>query len=222
MEFTLDVAFTNDQLQVLYATGTNVIVAKPAAGGSTPNVAWLVFKPLGGNEIVWDEEYGIYASTAAITNGAKLTQLSSVPVPAADAKTYTLEDSGAITGPDPGGDPHTFNLVNQYSNKPYMTIGLFQNANVNGTDILKSAISAAPVLLASTAVMTPYTTVYIWLQSNVTGNCVVTNVTSPMTKLLFGGSTSQISVAYDSASGKFLPASDQAKGVVKNLDPLLY
>ena len=93
-----------------------------------------------------------------------------------------------------------------------MTTGLYQNANVNGLAILNSAISAAPVILQSTAVMTPYTTVYIWLQSNVKGNCVVTNVTSPMTKLTFGGSVDTISVEYDSASGKFIQV--HSKGAV--------
>lgn len=39
MDFTLKTAFTDDQLKLLYMTGTNVIVAKPT-GGSGPNVAW--------------------------------------------------------------------------------------------------------------------------------------------------------------------------------------
>ena len=43
--FNLNVAFTNEQLQTLYITGTNVIVAKPTSDG-TPNVAWQVFRPL--------------------------------------------------------------------------------------------------------------------------------------------------------------------------------
>jgi hypothetical protein len=205
MDFNLNVAFTNEQLQILYITGTNVIIAKPTMGGQ-PNVAWLAFKPLQANTVSWSEQYGIYASTQSITNGAKLTQLSSVPVPAADNKLYTLQDSGVIAGPNPGGQPGAFTVLNQYSGKPYMTVGLYQNANVNGTDILNNAVSAAPVLLQSTAAMTPFTTVYIWLQSQVTGNTVVTNVTSPMTALKFGGSIDSISVAYDSASGKFLPA----------------
>ncbi|NRA12319.1 MAG: hypothetical protein HRT57_10230 [Crocinitomicaceae bacterium] len=37
--YELNIAFTNEQLQTIYATGTNVIVAKPSGGG-TPNVAW--------------------------------------------------------------------------------------------------------------------------------------------------------------------------------------
>lgn len=208
--FNLKVAFTNSQLEVLYATGTNVIVAKPTSDG-TPNVAWQVFKPLQANQISWEELYGIYASTSAIVNGATLSQLSSVPIPAAENKLYTLEDSGVITGPSSGGYPNAFTLNNKYSNKDYMTVGLYQDANVNGTDIIGNATSAAPVLLQSTAVMTPFTTVYIWLQSQVRSNSVITNVTSPMTQLKFGGGVDDISVAYDSESGKFLPTGNTAK-----------
>jgi hypothetical protein len=89
---------------------------------------------------------------------------------------------------------------------PYMTVGLYQAATVNGQQFDDNAVSAAPVLLNSTAVMTPYTNLYIWIQSQVNGNTVVTNVTSPMTELIFGGGTDKISVAYNSATGTFIPA----------------
>lgn len=210
MEFTLKTAFTNDQLALLYATGTNVVVAKPT-GGSQPNVAWQVFKPMASNTLKWGEEYGLYASTTAVTNGAVLSQLSSVPVGARDKMLYTLEPNAIITGPvsSGGGSEGTFALNNKFAEKPYMTVGLFQNANVNGTEIIGNALSAAPVLLQSTAFMTPFTTVYIWLQSQVVSNTVVTTVTSPMTKLTYGGGINDISVAYDSASGYFVPAPKQ-------------
>lgn len=203
--YKLDIGFTNEQLQVLYTTGSNVIVAKPT-GGSSPNVAWQVFRPLQANTLNWNEDYGIYASTAEVTNGAKLTQLSSTDIPSAENKLYTLEDSGVINGPTTGGAPNSLALLNSYSSKPYMTVGLYQDATVNGTEILGNALSAAPVILASTSVMTPYTTVYVWLQSQVLSNTVVTTVTSPMTELRFGGGNNDISVAYDSNSGRFLPS----------------
>lgn len=208
-QFNLKTAFTNDQLQILYATGSNVIVAKPT-GGSTPNVAWQVFRPLQGNTLSWTEEYGIYASTSNVVNGATLSQLSSTPVGSSMNKLYTLLDSGAMSGPASGGAPASYALLNQYSGKSYMTVGLYQNATVNGTDIAGNALSAVPVLLQSTAIMTPYTTVYIWIQSQVVSNTVVTTVTSPMTALKFGGGVTDISVAYDSASGTFIPVSSSS------------
>ena len=218
--YELDVAFTNDQLNVLYAAGSNVVVAKPT-GDSNPNVAWQVFRPLQGNTLNWDEEYGIYASTSEVTNGAVLTQLSSTGIPAVENKLYTLQPSGAVSGPDSGGAPDSYAMLNNYSFKDYLTIGLYQDATVNGTKILGNALSAAPVILKSTAFMTPFTTLYIWLQSQVVSNTVVTTVTSPMTKLVFGGGVSNISVAYDSTSGTFIPTNNSSKLKAENFSHIL-
>jgi hypothetical protein len=214
--FKLQIAFSDAELKAIYESDTRVIVAKPSKDGNDPNVAWQVFKPFQANTLAWKEEYGIYASTSEVKNGAQLSQLSSVPVGASMNKLYVLEDNATITGPLSGGEAHSYALTNKYSggiipgtddpNKRIMTVGLFQDANVNGTDIKGNAVSAAPVLLASTAIMTPYTTVYIWLQSEVKSNSVVTTVTSVKTALTFGGGKNSISVTYDAPSGKFLPA----------------
>lgn len=203
--YELKVGFSDDDLIMLYATGTNVVIAKPSLG-STPNVAWQVFRPMQANTVTWEEKYGIYASSSDVVNGARLTQLSSVPIPAAINKLYTLEPQAIITGPGSGGSPDSYSLVNRWDVKPYVTVGLYQDATVNGTDIKDNALSAAGVPLNSTAVMTPYTVVYIWLQSQVLSNTVVTNVTSPMTELEFGGGVNTISVVYDPSTGHFIPA----------------
>ena len=209
--YELNMSFTNEQLQTLYLTGSNVIVAKPT-GGLAPNVAWQVIRPLQANSLTWEEQYGVYASTAKVTNGAVLTQLSSTGIPAIPNKIYTLQPSGGMSNPASGGTPDAFSLLNNYvTDQGYITVGLYQDATVNGTSILGNALSAAPVLYQSTAVMTPFTTVYIWIQSQVKSNCVVTMVTSPMTQLKFGGGVSTISVAYDPSSGTFIPTGSNAK-----------
>jgi hypothetical protein len=211
MDFDLSIAFTNEQLQTLFATGTNVILAKPAPGGNKPNVAWLVFRPLNANTVNWTEDYGIYASTQSAVSSGTLTKLSSVPLPAIAGKLYTLSPSGALTGPGTATDePTSFSVLNQYgdgSTPPYMTVGLFQDATVNGTKILQNAISAAPVIYQSTAAITPFTTVYIWLASQVKGNSVVTSITSKMTELRFGGTITSLNIQFDSSTGTFIPAS---------------
>jgi hypothetical protein len=206
MTFELNIGFTNEQLDVLYKTGTNLIIAKPSAGG-TPNVAWLSINPLQSNKITWDENYGIYVSTTKLEHGAEIVQVSSVDVGAATEKIYTLKPSGAISDPIDGGVEGSFTLLNQYNphgQLPYITAGLYQDANVNGTAILGHAISAAPVLYQNTAVMTPFTTVYVWLQSSIKSNCVITTVTSNMTPLLYGGNLTKHFITYSSNDGKFI------------------
>ncbi len=135
----------------------------------------------------WEENYGVYVSTASVNSGAKLEKLSSTGIPAAANKLYTLTGSGALSAPATGCEPGFFCSLNSYSKQGAMAVGLYQDATVNGTEIAGNAISIAGVLLASTAVMTPYTTLYVWLQSEIESNTLVTTVTSPMTLLRFGG-----------------------------------
>jgi hypothetical protein len=121
-----------------------------------------------------------------------------------DGKTYQFSPSGFFGPPSPAGNPGSFYTQNEYANSAkYLTFGLFQDAVVNGQQVSGSAVSAARVLIGSTAQMTPYTTLYLWVQSQVQSNSVVTLVTSPKTQVTFGGGVTNISMAYDSSSGLF-------------------
>lgn len=208
-KFNLKIAFTSEQLGILYATGTNVIIGKPSDGRS-PAVAWQVFRPMQGNNMSWKEEYGMYASTADIKNGAVLSQLAKTPIGIETGKQYILQNSGAIIGPHGGGFPNAFMFSNQYSGRHYMVAGLFQDAIINGVNMIGNTVSATTVLMQSNAIMNPNTTIQIWLQSQVVSNSVVTNITSPVTELKFGGNVTDLSITYDSASGKFVPAKSNA------------
>lgn len=206
--FLLDIAFTNEQLKLLSADGYKLVLAKSGADSDTPDVAWLVFQPMEENMISWTDEYGVYASTSDLTEGARLVQLSYVAAPAAAGQTYTLQDSGALVGPaDPAVTPGSYSIVNQYHTRPYMVLGLFQGAGIGADYIAKNAISASKVLQMGTAMITaPSFAVFIWLSSTPEDNSIIGSVNSPMTKLLFDESTLEIALAYDDATGKFVPA----------------
>ncbi|HEY3759705.1 MAG TPA: hypothetical protein VGL37_08065 [Solirubrobacteraceae bacterium] len=85
--YTLNTSFTAHDLSRFLMTGSNLVAAKPSASGGAPNVAWVVYAPWEKNTMTWVEEYGIYASTASLENGALLTQMSRSEFPALDAKT---------------------------------------------------------------------------------------------------------------------------------------
>ncbi len=205
MSYTLNINLTKKQVDLFHLTGQNVVIAKPTRGGAS-NVAWQVFRPLEGNHVKWEEQYGIYASTAKIENGAELTQLSQTGYPAMGSKTYPFLSSGTFGPPTGSGEPGTFYSVNGYTEQSYLTFGLFQTASVNGQKVVGNAISAAPVLQGANVEMTPYTTLYVWLQSQVVSNTVVTRVSTPKTEVVFGGPTTEISLGYDDA-GHFVPQS---------------
>ncbi|MGC9217658.1 hypothetical protein, partial [Acidithiobacillus sp.] len=188
IEYTLDLAFSPKDLSAIAAADAQLIVAKPADNTNRkPNVAWLAFRPLENNSVSWEEIYGIYASNVAMEDGADIAK-SSVVNPAVPGKIYDLQPDGAFGPPANGGTPDSFMVRNRYANaKGYMVVGLTQDAKVGGEVVAGNAISAANVLLQNTAVMTPFTTVFVWLQSKVRSNSVCTRVTSPMTEVTFGG-----------------------------------
>jgi hypothetical protein len=218
--FSVSMAFNQTDLDRFLASGTNVVIAKPTSGGA-PNVAWVVYRPLIANTVSWTENYGIYASNAEVQNGASLVQMSATPYPAVPSMQYTMTASGGILGPTSGGTPNSYTITNAYNNLPkgYLTMGLFQAANVNGTDVIGNAVSAAPVIYNSTATMTPYTTVYLWTQSQVISNTVVTNVTSPMTQLLLSATNNTANLSYNAASGTFVPVTANLKALADD-DPI--
>lgn len=205
--FTLSTHFTPADLERFYATGTNIVVAKPSMNGGQANVAWVVYRPLLENKMVWEEQYGIYASTSRVVNGAMLSQMSTTDFPAAEGRIYTLGPNGSFGSPSGGGARGTFTARNEYDNlshQGFMTLGLYQEATVNGVTFSRNAVSAAEVLYMSEATMTPYTTLYIWTQSQVVSNTVVTRVTSVRTEVVFGGSATQASLQYNSETGGFV------------------
>jgi hypothetical protein len=206
MVYTLNLSATKEQLERFYESQSYFVVAK-STGEAEPNVLWQVFRPLAHNAITWEEQYGIYASTTFINNKAKILQMSETEYPAVPGAEYTLLDSGVFGKPRGGEKGGTYVATNSYTTKPMLTFGLFQSASINEEQVSGNAISAVPVLLTSTAKMTPYTTLNVWVQSEARSNTVVTEVTSPRTAVTFGGDKPEASLAYDSASGHFLPKS---------------
>jgi hypothetical protein len=205
-KYKLEIDLSQSTLQSLYTAGQNVVIAKPSQSESPPNVAWQVFRPMEANAVEWEENYGIYASTVAISNGAKLTKMSATPFPAAEGSLYPLGSNGYFEAPTPGKEKGSYFASNAYENN--LTFGLFQDATVNGKQVMGNAISAAPVPINNVAEMTPYTTVYVWAQSLIVSNTVVTTVTSPKTKVTFGGKITDIVLGY--ADGAFIVEKETA------------
>lgn len=209
MNYTLKLTFTVAQLNLINETGMSVIIAKPVTD-EKPNLAWLSFRPTINNTIVWEEQYGIYASTVDTLSGATITQTSTVPVGATPNALYTLGRDGNISGPGSrAGSPHSFSVLNQFQNgsaTSFMTIGLTQDAEVNGMIISENPVSAARVPYLSTAEMTPDTGIYISLQSQSSG-AMLTKVTSTMTRLVFRNGATEIAATYNSDAGMFIQTS---------------
>ncbi len=220
-KYSLTADISDKQLGFLTNSHQSVVVAKPTGEEGkegNPIVAWQVFRPMENNSLQWEEEYGIYASSTTLTNGAVLDQFSKTgPGAAADGKLYKIEESGGFSTPGETREAGTYYAENLFSKAlESLTVGLFQTATVNGKRIDGNAISAAPVPRRNAAEMTPYTTLYIWTQASIVSNTVLTEVTSPRLEVVFGGPTTDVTVHYDSDQGGFV-VGPQNKGVTSHL-----
>jgi hypothetical protein len=213
-QYILTMSFSTQDLQAFNAAGSNIIVAKPLVEeAGAVNVAWVVCRPFAENELSWVEEYGIYASNAEIANGNRLTPNAptDASTPAQAGMLYTMAAMGAIIGPNTGGQPGSYAILNSYSNPPkgYLTFGMTQAAIVNSESRPMSALSAAAVLQNSKAVMTPASAVCLWVQATLASNTVVTVITSPVTKIPLSATNPSAKLKYDASSGTFLSTDGQ-------------
>lgn len=220
MNYTLNIRFTNEQLQAIYATESKVVLAQLSQNQSAPNIAWQVFSPFQSNSVTWEQAYGMYASTTEIHDGITVTNLTMYPAPVVPDKLYILQADGKIVNSESmqsesieseslssesESTTGAFKLRNQYGRVPYMTIGLSEDAIVNGTQIQNNAISAKAILLQNTAMMRPSGTMCLWLQSDIEANKAITEIGAPLTQLNFDAGRTEITVGYDTASGLFFP-----------------
>jgi hypothetical protein len=93
---------------------------------------------------------------------------------------------------------------------PALTFGLEQKASINGSGIAPSPLNAAEVPAALSVTFTPLTTVYVWLQANYTSGTVITEVNGNAAIVTFGGTVTKQSLAYNPATGTFVPSSAAA------------
>ncbi|MDR1219347.1 MAG: hypothetical protein LBK73_07045 [Treponema sp.] len=224
MNFTLNLTIKDADLRILAASGLRIAIARPVGNGA-PNVAWLVFDPFMGNTVEWSEEYGLYASTTDVKQGARILKLSELPPKVADGKSYFFgRDQTPVF--DPGDDPcalGSFQVENLMAvgSYPQLTFGLTQKAIINGRAVDASCINATMTPAQMTAVFTPRATVYVWLQNIYPSGAVITDVVSKTTQVEFNGGVTENTLEYDAAQGCFVAAANGKRGKVSIHKPTL-
>jgi hypothetical protein len=212
--YTLDLSISANDLETIKGAGENIIVAKPVnSAAGTPNVAWLSINPLEGNQIVWTEDYAMYASTTQIQSGASVFQTSTTPYPAEDGVCYMFDASGAFPGKTSAPQPvarGSYSTLNDYTALPAMTFGLTQSATTTSGNYHFSPLNAQSVPSLQQVVFTPLTTVWVWLESQITSGVVITSVFSKVAVVTFGGSVTTQALTYDSAHAQFEPSANSS------------
>ncbi len=216
MDFSVKFLIEPKDLEYIKAAQQRITLAKPV-NSDTPSVIWLSIDPFQSTDVQWTEQYGIYASTTQIAEGANITKLSETPFPAQDGAYYTLSAATTFNGPFPGGGVArgSFGADNGVPNSAYpvLTFGLTQNAMINQRPAERKPLSATPVLATQFVNMTPYTIVYAWLQSQFTSETIITRITGKRAKITLGGSVNSVTLKYSPELGMFVPSTLKAKDV---------
>jgi hypothetical protein len=223
MDFKLNLLIKEPDLRIITTSGLKITIAKPVGDGS-PNVAWLVFDPFMANTVEWSEEYGLYASTSRIDQGAVITRISEKPPKVTDGESYVFGKSGTVF--DPGDDyceDGSFRIKNLMGGPAYpsLTFGLTQTALINNNRIEAACINAAVVPSKLDVIFKPLTRVFVWLQSSYCSGTVITTIMSTLAEAVFGGGVNENSLVYDSGKGHFIPAPNGAVDKVLVHKPVL-
>jgi len=214
--YTLNTSFTRDDLARFLAAGANVVVAKCPQDQSRSNVAWVVYRPTLENTLTWDDSYGLYATEYSIDHGTYLFQMARTEDAVPPSEVHVMAPAGYFTPSRGPGVPGCFVVQNEYDNLPkgFLTIGLWQDAMVNGEVALRNAVSADPVLYRNSVLAAPRGKVLLWVQASIRSSTVVTYVTSPVTSISFTSDSTMASVRYDAATGRFIRAGSTDAGAV--------
>ncbi len=216
--YNLKLVIDPKDLEIIRASQQRITLAKPVNSESSPNVVWLSIDPFQAPDVSWTEEYGVYSSTTAIQDGASITKLSeTTPFPAQDGSYYSFTSGATFSGPFTGNGVQrgSYGAQNDmpYSQYPVLTFGLTQSAMVNQKLAERKPISATPVLSTQFSNMTPFTTVFVWLQAQYASETIITRITGKNSRARFGGGINDITLKYDPTLGVFVPAT-AAKGAV--------
>lgn len=221
--YTLSLSIDSEDLRIIRGAHERIILARPEPSGLV-SVAWLSIDPFKVNTIEWTEDFSLYASNTEVNDHARINQISSTDTTVKPGYYYAFGDmtfSGGIVGDVPPGSYQVNNNV-PASSYPALTFGLAQVATVSSVKSTLMPINAATVVAGRSATFTPFTSVAIWLEANLLGGTVVTDITSKSTVVEFGGKVSSIALHYDSDAGAFVADESAQKGggaVIRLRDP---
>jgi hypothetical protein len=222
MSYSLTIDLTPEQLQAFGQTGSQIAVAKSAA--AKPQIVWQSLRPIEELTMTWEENYGIYATQTQMKAGAKIVSTARVSGNAVNGEEYALVPDGYFVPQENPGDPSAYYARNMFTpeNVP-MGFGLTQTATLGtGTTLPPNPVSYALVLPGSKAEMTPFTTLYVWVQSLVQGGSVVTEVTGQQLAVPFGAGVDTHNLIYANGRFEFKDTKDAKTFQVETFEPAFF
>ncbi|RQS11956.1 hypothetical protein DIE07_10255 [Burkholderia sp. Bp9002] len=202
MNYQISISIDNAGLDTIYNSGLYVtlvksVVAQPLAQGNLP-IAWIAFQPLQQNQITWQEQYTMYASTTVLQAGATIQMTSQSTAPVQTGWLYTFQN-GQFNGAS-GGGASTFNLQNEQQGN--FSFGLAQTAIVNNVQV-NAPLNAVSVPYNMSATFTPQEQLSLFLASYSNNGSVISQVASNALVITLSSQNPYASVGFNDATNTF-------------------
>ncbi|GEM46806.1 hypothetical protein [Deinococcus cellulosilyticus] len=201
MMHQLNLHFSQNDLEVFQQSGLQVALVK-SGPDAWPSVTWIAFSPYMSNVITWEENYEIYTSQSQLQPGSEIIMDSTLPAQPGRKYMYQnmfLQDAG----PQDGGTPDRFQLVNR--NSQMVTAGLAQGAEVNGQFFSPGPVGAVQVFPDQSTFLTPANQVLVFATPFIQGGTVTSQLPGNALRLDFQSGNPSQSVRFDLRTGGFVP-----------------
>jgi hypothetical protein len=207
MEYQININISPVGLQNIYDTGQAVAVFKEVQAmvegvftykNLTPAVCWLQIQPLQHNQVAWNSDYYLYATTTPLQLGSKIIMNSTSDKPVQDGWTYTFA-RGFFSGCS--GKSGNYSINNQMNNYSY-SFGLGQKAVINNVSLL-APLNASPVLYNEQAFFIPRETISIFLVSYIDNGVIIGQVASNTLTFSLNSQNSTVGIGFNHSKNTF-------------------
>lgn len=198
-EYNLTIQLSNDDVHTINAAQQQIVIVKKVGGSSGSQVAWVTFSPFENNTVTWEEEYGVYASTTQVQEGATIIKTSAVN-PATSGVIYPFE-TGSFSSPSGNAGTNNYGVENEYSQQ--FSFGMAQSVTANGSKFNAAPLNAVPVLSNEKAIFTPIEIVSVFLHAKFNNGVIITNITNNALEVDLTSNPS-VTIHYDKSQGKFI------------------
>lgn len=200
MNYQLDIQISADAVRAINQAGQKVTLVK-SAQQKARQIAWVTFDPMQNNTVSWTEEYGLYATTTQLEEGAVIRQTANTTTPIQLNWVYTFAENvfdGGQRNKDADG---AFYLTNA-DGKPNLSFGLTQTVNVQGT-VVNAPLNAVHVLNGQHASFTPIETVSIYLSDIEDNGVVISDIASDALVVELTSANNTATIGFNAESSTF-------------------
>ncbi len=187
--------------------GQKLILTKASQDGDG-NTSWVATKPFGVTTITWEQNYGVYASTTEIKNGATISRLSSKPGigdsgAAQNKMLYNFTDDATFVDGPLSLPNNNYGAKNSYSELDFLTMGVMQEANVNGKKVM-NPINALTVPRGQNYQSEPIEKVTLFASKTIGSETIISTISTDTFEAVYRDGKQEITCHYDNTQGKFV------------------